>query len=116
MTKMTDDEKLAAAEALDRAYADADAFDAARAPTRTVYRINWDNGAEACGTFPWTYATEDEAQRAAANIEAENLAEGVWDEDGYCEVIEVQEPLAPSDEDADPMAELFKAALNRGQP
>lgn len=100
MIKMTDDEKLAAAEALDRAYAEADAFDAARRPTRTVYRINWDNGADACGTFPWTYESEDEATLAASNIEAENRAEGIWDEDGCCEVIEVQEPLSPDDEDA----------------
>jgi len=112
---MSDEEKLAAAEALDRAYAEAEAFDAARAPTRTVYRVNWDNGAEACGTFPETYETEDEAQRAADAIEADNRAEGIWDEDGCCEVIEVEVPLV-DDETCDEMGELHKAALNRGQP
>jgi hypothetical protein len=54
---------------------------------RVVYRINWDNGAHACGTFPETYETEAEAQCAADVIEADNRAEGVWDEDGCCEVI-----------------------------
>jgi hypothetical protein len=112
----TDAEKLAAAEALDRCYAEAEAFDAARAPTRTVYRVNWDNGASACGTFPETYETEDEAQRAATNIEAEMLAQDIWDETGCCEVISVEVPLDPEDEDVDQMAELHKAALNRGQP
>jgi hypothetical protein len=57
---------------------------------RVVYRVNWDNGAHACGTFPETYETQAEAQRAADVIEADNRAEGVWDEDGFCEVIEVE--------------------------
>ncbi len=55
---MSDEDTLAAAEALDRCYAEADAFDAAHAPMLTVYRVNWDNGADACGTFPETYPTE----------------------------------------------------------
>ena len=115
MAKKTDEQLLAEAEALDRAYAEAEAFDRAQLPTRTVYRVNWDNGASACGTFPETYETEDEAQRAAANIEAEMLAEGIWADEGCCEVIPVELPIEPEGE-ADEMGELRKAALNRGQP
>lgn len=29
------------------------------------FRVNWDNGAEACGTFPYRFATEQEAQAFA---------------------------------------------------
>lgn len=123
MPKMTHEEILAHARELDASYAAAERFDREQAlkagPTRTVYRINWDNGANACGTFPWTYATEEEAQRAAANIEAENLASDVWDEDGSCEVISVEEPVEPSEEaieEAHADETLRKAALNRGQP
>jgi hypothetical protein len=65
--------------------------------SRTIYRITWDIE-DACGTFPGDYATETEAQAAADNITAENLAEGVWDEDCGCEVIEVE---IPDDEEAD---------------
>ncbi len=57
---------------------------------KTVYLINWDNGADAFGTFPWEYATEEEAQRDADGIEAENIADGIWGEDGYCEVVSVE--------------------------
>lgn len=113
---MTDEEKLKAAQALDEAYARAEAFDQAQLPTRTVYQIDWDNGAEGCGTFPWTFETEEEARTAADRIEAENRAQGVWDEDGFCEVSEVQVPVDPDEEEVDQMAELRKAALNRGQP
>lgn len=81
-----------------------------------VYKINWDNGANACGTFPWEYATEEGAQEAADNIEAEYIAEDVWDEDGYCEVIEVEVPDGDPDEVFDEIEELHKAALNMGRP
>lgn len=125
--KLTDAQLLAAAQELDRRYAEAEAFDAAQARawakahgrTRTVYRINWDNGANACGTFPWTYATEEEAEREAECIEKENRAQDIWTMDGVCEVIECQEPVEPSEEEIEEAhadETLRKAALNRGQP
>jgi hypothetical protein len=57
----------------------------------TRYVINWDNGGEGCGTFTHLgeFDTEEEAQAVADDIEAENRAQGVWDEDGFCEVIEI---------------------------
>ncbi len=27
-----------------------------------AFKVNWDNGGEACGTFPYTFDTEEEAQ------------------------------------------------------
>lgn len=61
------------------------------------YLINWDNGANACGTFPWVFDTYEDAQAAADNILADNLAEGVWslddEEDGMgVEVVEEEQP------------------------
>jgi len=53
------------------------------------FAIYWDNGASACGTFPGTYDTREEAEAAAAAIEADNLLQDVWDTDGFCEVIAV---------------------------
>lgn len=82
MSRLSDVELLAAAEALDRAYAEADAFDAAHVAPSGV--------CEAC------YA----------------LGYG-WDEpraDGSC--YQCGEPIEHCDE----MAELHRAALNRGQP
>ena len=66
---------------------------------KTVYVINWDNGAEACGTFTHLgqFDTEEAAQAVADDIEAENRAQGVWDDDGFCEVVEIE----VSDDDPD---------------
>lgn len=58
----------------------------------TIYKIYWDNGDSACGTFEQEYATEEAAQQDADDITAENIAQGVWDEDGGCEVIEIDVP------------------------
>lgn len=63
----------------------------------TSYRINWDNGNHACGTFPQEYDTEEAAQAAADDILASNLADGTWsaddEEDGMgVEVIEEKQP------------------------
>ena len=55
---------------------------------KIVYVINWDNGGSAAGTFPGEYATETEAQTVADQIETENRANDVWDENGFCEVVE----------------------------
>lgn len=61
--------------------------------------INWDNGNDACGTFTHlgTFDTEEEAQEVADATEAEQIAEGVWDEDGFCEVVWIDD-----EEDVDP--------------
>lgn len=83
---------------------------------RTIYLINWDNGGDACGTFPWEYATEAEADEAAESIRAENVAQGIWDEDGCCEVISREVPDEEDMEDEDEYAILQKAALSNGQP
>lgn len=121
---------LEEANALDEAYARADAFDKAHGPTRTVWCINWDNGNDACGTFPWEFETEEEAQAAAEDWVLEACAD--WgidpesDEAPTAEAIAVEVPVdpdaevnrgLPSDPEAcDEMGELRKAALNRGQP
>lgn len=59
----------------------------------TVYRVYWDNGAHACGTFPQTFATEKEAQQFAEEWAHEcNVRDGIdpESEEGYsAEVIEV---------------------------
>jgi hypothetical protein len=57
---------------------------------KKIWLINWDNGGDACGTFPWEYETEEAAQADADSIEAENLAQDIWAEDGYCEVISIE--------------------------
>lgn len=110
---MSDEEKLQAANALDKAYADAAAFDAAQKPTKTVYVITWDNGGSASGSFPEEYATEEEAE--ATLIQENNIAEGIWDEDGFCEVISVQ-VLVDNEPEENEDELLRKAALSRGLP
>jgi hypothetical protein len=35
--------------------------------TKTVYKVNWDNQVEACGTFPYEFDTEEDAQAFADN-------------------------------------------------
>ena len=53
----------------------------------TEYLINYDNGVNDCGTFPWAYTDYDKACRDADDIMDENIIDGSWGEDGYCEVI-----------------------------
>ncbi len=123
-TTLSDEQLLQQALELDAAYARADAFDAAQpsGPTRTVFRVYWDNGAEACGTFDDDYPTHEAAQQAADDWAAESNARDGIDPDresGYtAEAIEVEVP-DPDAEVEDPgaqMEELRKAALNRGRP
>ena len=62
-----------------------------------MYLINYDNGVDDCGTFPWEYATSEKAEAEAEDIAAEMIADGIWSEEGGCEVIEMgrtDEPLA----------------------
>jgi len=98
---------------LDAAYAEAEAQYQRSLPTRTVYLINWDNGADACGTFPWEYETEAAAQRDADSIQAENIAQDIWTEDGCCEVISIERPYVPSEEEVDAAYEQSMDHLNR---
>ncbi len=69
------------------------------------YKILWDNGNEACGAFPTVYQNEVDAEQAAEDIYAENLAQDVWDDTASVEVIEVDEPLTE-----DEVEELAAAA------
>ena len=56
------------------------------------YKVYWDNGYGACGEFPDTYDTEEEAERAAESILAENIIEGVWDDSASTEVVNQDPP------------------------
>ncbi len=80
------------------------------------YKVYWDNGAGACGTFPDVYTTEAEAEAAAEAIFAENVADGVWDEsDAECEVVavDVERTLADADvQEARDLLQLARAAYN----
>jgi hypothetical protein len=82
------------------------------------FRVAWDNGASACGTFPQVFETEDEADTFGREWAYEcNVRDFGTDDpvDGYSyDVVEVP---AEGDEDmCDEDAELRKAALSRGQP
>jgi hypothetical protein len=60
-----------------------------------MYRVNWDNCAHACGTFPDRFATYEEADAYGRAWQAEMEAVDPVDpvEDGYSyEVIEEPEP------------------------
>jgi hypothetical protein len=73
------------------------------------YKVSWDNGASACGTFPQVFDTEEDAQAFAdewvMEMDSTAMAEGMSEEDiedglGYsAEVIEVEDEPKP-DEDA----------------
>ena len=82
----------------------------------TKYQVNWDNGANACGTFPQVFDTEEEAEAFGANWHHEMcLIDGVdpddEEEEAYSyEVIEAEEnPEASDDEEA-----AWYDELNRG--
>jgi hypothetical protein len=121
---LTDEQLLQQAQELDASYARSAAFDAAQpsGPTRTVFRVNWDNGNDACGTFPEDHPTDEVAQAVADAWAAESNARDGLDpeaEGGYtAEVIpvEIPDPEAEIEDPAAEMQELEKAALNMGQP
>jgi len=69
----------------------------------TKYAVNWDNGSEACGTFPERFDTEAEAEEFATNWARERNLEDLGLDDAAveerggegcytAEVIEVDEP------------------------
>lgn len=60
------------------------------------WMINWDNGASAAGTFPWKFETEEEAKVYGDNLAEDNIAEGVWEPEGYCEPVWVPEVSSDS--------------------
>ena len=49
------------------------------------WMINWDNGVNACGTFPYRFATEREAADYAESLTFDMITEDVWSEDGLAE-------------------------------
>ena len=59
------------------------------------YRINWDNGATACGTFPWKFDTYEAADAYGRDWALESNLRDFGEEDpdnGYSyDVIEVEE-------------------------
>ena len=123
MPKLTDGELLAQANALDKQYAEVAAFDNQQAcvTSKTVYKVSWDNGMEACGTFSDELPTGEEATTFGEAWVAESIA--TWelsDEDianGLGPSFDVDEVQVPADEPVeDEDKELCKAALNMGQP
>ena len=83
------------------------------------YKVNWDNGANACGTFQETFDTEQDAQDFGENwvVEMTAVTEPDPDWEGYSfEVIEVEDESDTEGEGWDENAELRQAALNCGRP
>lgn len=59
-----------------------------------AYKVNWDNGNHACGTFPQTFETEELAEAFAEDwvVEMTGLIEDDYDGEGYsAEVILIEE-------------------------
>ena len=92
-----------------------------------AFKVYWDNGGEACGTFPYEFDTEADAQEWADNWARERNLEdlGLDDaeveerggEDCYtAEVIEVEDEPDTEGEGWSEMDELRKAGLNMGRP
>jgi len=77
----------------------------------TKYAVNWDNGASACGTFPYRFDTEAEAEAFAEDwvVEMTGLIDAEYFGDGYsAEVITVDEPeLDPEAAPDNPRPEWF---------
>jgi len=77
---------------------------------KTTYRVNWDNGNGACGTFPNKFESEADAQAFAdnwmndRNLEDLGLTLQDVEERGgegcyTAEVIEIEEPDGPDEEE-----------------
>lgn len=91
------------------------------------YKVYWDNGGDACGTFPYVFDTEEEAQEFAGNWSQERNLEDLGltlaeveecgGEECYtAEVIEVEDEPDTEGEGWDPIGDLHKAGLNMGRP
>ena len=84
------------------------------------FKINWDNGNNACGTFPWDFATEQEATDYGNDWVTTMTGlspELEPDQDGYSfEVIEVEAQEDTEGEGWDPAFEQHQAGLSNGEP
>jgi hypothetical protein len=84
------------------------------------FKINWDNGSEACGTFPYEFDTEEEATDYGNDWVAtmEGIDPGPYPENrGY--TFEVFEDEAEEDSEGvghDATFEQNKAGLSNGRP
>ena len=88
---------------------------------RTIYKVYWDNGNGACGTFPIEFDTEEAAQEYANDWAHEcNVRDDIHpdSESAYsAEVVTEEVPEDTEGEGWDEIGELRQAALNhRGQP
>lgn len=85
-----------------------------------LWKVNWDNGSNACGTFPQTFESEEAAQQFADDWSTVmNLMAGIDPDDGeayFAEPIEVENESDPEGEGWDPVGDLTNAGLSRGHP
>jgi hypothetical protein len=67
------------------------------------YKVNWDNGESACGTFPQVFDTEDDAQEFADSWVNEMCSRDGIDPDSedayFAEVIQVPEEAKYDEEE-----------------
>jgi hypothetical protein len=82
----------------------------------TRYKVIWDNGAEACGSFPYVFNTEQEAEDFGRNWQHEMCAIDGLDPDsddpGYTyEVTEIEDE--PDNEEAEAAHEQSLDYFNR---
>jgi len=86
----------------------------------TKYQIYWDNGNNACGTFPYVFDTEDEAIDYAEDWAEtmETIDPGPYPEDtGYSyEIIEIETTEDDDNYGWGSAFEQHKAGLNNGRP
>ena len=84
------------------------------------YKINWDNGAEACGTFPMDFETEEDATDYGndwlASMRALTPDLDPEDEGYSFEVSETEVAEDTEGEGWDPAFDNHNAALSQGRP
>ena len=85
---------------------------------RTVYRVNWDNGGSACGTFDLKFGSHDDAEAFGKEWANEcNVRDfGTTEPDEDCYTFDVIEEEVIDDEAQEIDDGGRKAGLNRGQP
>ncbi len=85
---------------------------------KTIYKVYWDNGASACGTFSDIFDTYEEAEAFADQWADESnerdFGTRMPDVEGYS--AEVVEESIPDDEDMEIDDGGRRAGLSRGQP
>ena len=77
----------------------------AEQPSKTVFRVNWDNGNDACGTFPWDFATFEAADAFGKDWALQNDCDAGIDPG---KVLELELPL---DQAADFRTDRGRSAL-----